>query len=369
MFSKLFTVALGALSFITDSAVPSWRNNPQQPQGLTELRASLVAPIYQPKPGTYRIQPSNYGYAEIHTYNVGQPLFVSLGREYPGLYSSFELVLLDGSSHVFGLKNIGQNSNVVVDGDNTFVTTTDGDFPQGFTMERTETEGYFLVRMNLAGQGKDELNNRKVRTTDGSNRVWTLNPDEGPIAPRIMLAPATDAELSDSQRFQFVPASSDDVSRVVGHSAKFPCQSKSISSASPIAPGRYRIIDSYVLSWLRSYVEGEDMYTGIDIDFPADFGVWDVAGDDESGYTVTNVGQNLPLSLTPSKTLSPNSGATPAKFNFTARAGDSRRIVVALTTGEGVWQVDLSQSPLRAPIKIEPQDNNVLVQEFNFLSD
>ncbi|CAK5266817.1 unnamed protein product [Mycena citricolor] len=349
MLTKLLTVTLGALSFVTDSAVPSWDNQPQNPQTLSGLHRPQEGPNVQPTPGTYRIVTPNYGYAEIRTYRIGEALYVSRTREYSGPYGSFELMQMDDTGNVFGLKNVGQGSSIVIDGDNKFVTTTDDYMPQGFTMERTETEGFFMIR-----------------TTDGTDRVWTLNPEEGPMTQRIMLAPASDdsEEANLDQRFRLVSPDSDDAPRVVAPSAKFAHKHK---SSSPISPGRYLIHDSLAHGMLRSYNAGQDAFTSISREYPGAFGVWSVEGDDKSGYTITNVGLNLPLRVTHSNTLATKLGAKGSKFMFVKR-GDNGRIGVELMDGKGVWHLDDSQGLGHSVIQINRKDPNSKMQEFEFVS-
>ncbi|CAK5282182.1 unnamed protein product [Mycena citricolor] len=348
MLTKLLTVTLGALSFITDGAAPSWDNQLQNPQALSGLNRPHEGPNVKPAPGTYRIFTPNYGYAEIRTYRLGEALYVSRTREYSGPYGSFELMPMDDTGNVFGLKNLGQRSSIVIDGDNKFVTTTDDYMPQGFTMERTDTKDFFMIR-----------------TTDGTDRVWTLNPEEGPVSQRIMLAPASDDPHANlDQRFRFVSANSDDDERVVAPSAKFAHKHK---SSSPITPGRYLIHDSFVHGMLRSYNPGEEAYSSISREYPGAFGVWSVEGDDKSGYTITNVGLDLPLLVTRSNTLATKSGAKGTKFMFVER-GNNGLIGVELMNGEGVWQLDASQGPAHPLVQISRRDSNSMLQEFEFRS-
>ncbi|CAK5266816.1 unnamed protein product [Mycena citricolor] len=350
MLSKLFTVTLGALSFITDGAVPSCQNQGQrQRPALSRLQAAQVGPSVTPKPGTYVIQSTSFGSAQIRTYSVGQPLFASLTREFPGDFGTFELAPIEGSDTEFGLKNVGQSASVVIDGDNKFVTTTTDSDPQGFTLESTETENYFIVR-----------------TTDGTDRVWTLNPEEGPVVQRIILAPQDDDELVNAQRFQFNLLS--DWVASDGHSAQatLALSKPHASDASSISPGIYMIYDSFVYSLVRSYAVGQDIFAAATREFPGDFGIWTVAGDDEAGYTITNVGLDMPVVVTSAKTLSTELGGTPAKFTF-AKRGDKGNVAVTSISNDGVWEMDKGLGPARARVQIRPEDTQSSLQEFNLV--
>ncbi|CAK5283990.1 unnamed protein product [Mycena citricolor] len=347
MFTRLLTVTLGALSFITDGAVPSWDNHLQHPQAIPGLHATQAGSSVSPTPGTYRIVTPDYGYAEIRTYRIGEALYVSRTLEYSGPFGSFELMPMDDTGNVFGLRNVGQGASIVIDGDNKFVTTTDDYKPQGFTMERTETEGFFIIR-----------------TTDGTDRVWTLNPDEGPVMQRIMLAPACGSGRNSAQRFKFVSLNAEEAPRVVGHSAKFAHVNE---SSSPISPGRYIIHETLLRGVLRTLAVGQELYTSNSTIAPGDYGVWSVAGDDKSGYNITNVGLNLPLSVTQSKTLSANYGVEAAKFTFVKR-GYSGRVGVELMNGDGVWQLDTSRGPIYTPVLITNKMPGFIRQEFEFVA-
>ncbi|CAK5282181.1 unnamed protein product [Mycena citricolor] len=116
---------------------------------------------------------------------------------------------------------------------------------------------------------------------------------------------------------------------------------------------------------LHSYVVGEYIHSSASRRFPSDFGVWDIAGDDASGYTMTNVGLNMPLVLTPENTLAGMSVGTPAKFTF-AKRGDNGRVSVALSSGAGTWEIDPSLAPVRATVRILPEDTESSLQEFTF---
>ncbi|CAK5282177.1 unnamed protein product [Mycena citricolor] len=318
MFSQLAALMLAALSFA--SAAPS------------RQQAVNAAP----QAGTYQISTPKYGPAAIRSYTIGQALYASRTLEFPGPFGLHELTPTGGDN--FQLKNVGLDSPFV---------STSASSAHEFYLEESAVPGYFIVH-----------------TADGSGLVWTLNPEDGPVVQRIILASANGG---DDQLFRFSVSEGNPLPLGLGHlaaglyAAHVPAKATRVG---PVTPGAYYILDGYFNGMLRSYTIGQNAYTSIARDFPGDFGVWIVKGDDSMGYTITNAAQNLPLVVTGSKNLATIPVGPPAQFTFSP--GSQGRVSIASLGGRGVWGVDPSQGPVQAQIQIQPQNPADPKQEFAF---
>ncbi|CAK5265984.1 unnamed protein product [Mycena citricolor] len=343
MFTQLVALTLGALSFA--SAAPSRQQLFSGGSCAQDVRPASEGFSNVPESGMYEITTPKFGGALLHGFQIGNPLVVSRALLYPGPFGQYELSVT--RDNTIRLMHRGHNTAVVVDKDQFISTASTGRAtPDEFDLQETDTEGQYVVY-----------------STEHRGYVWTLNPSDSALVSRVTLAPFRGLP---SQHFRFrrldefvlglehLPAST---------GLRSPAASV-FGNFDPISPGRYRIIDGVVGGLVRSYEIGQGAYTSSGRDYPGDFALWDVIGDNNAGYTITNVGQGLPLVLTDSKNLAPIPGLAPARFRFVTLI--KGRVSVSLIGVEGVWGLDSSSGYIHASIEIQSQRQGDAKQVFFF---
>ncbi|KAF7368155.1 hypothetical protein MVEN_00134500 [Mycena venus] len=177
MFSKIFTLGLAALTFV--SAAPA--TGFQSPMGIScNVHVQSVgasAASYSLDAGRYRILDVSTN-SWLRGYTPDVPLYVSLTREFPGPFAEWDVK--PAKEGAFTIRNVGLDSSVYVGNDKTILVGPKQD-PVPFAIEAAGDDTFVVKSVN-------------------ADLVWTLK-TPGRVRSEVQLSPEQGKE---AQRWKFI---------------------------------------------------------------------------------------------------------------------------------------------------------------------